>query len=71
MYLFQCADPIDTQPKHSKNFQARVFWLHCNWHFQNGNVEVALNYLQMVISLRISVIVYFITFPWFIGEQLL
>lgn len=48
MYLFQCADPIDTQPKHSKNFQARVFWLHCNWHFQNGNVEVALNYLQMV-----------------------
>ena len=48
MYLFQCADPIDTQSTLSNIFQARVFWLHCNWHFQNGRIEVALNYLQMV-----------------------
>lgn len=49
MHLYQCADPIDTQSAFSNIFQTRVFWLHCNWHFQNGRIEVASTYLQMVI----------------------
>jgi hypothetical protein len=49
MYLFQWSDPIDTQSTLSNHFRARVFWLHCNWNFQNGRIEVASNYLQMVI----------------------
>lgn len=47
-YLFQCADPIDTVLTHSNEFRARVFWLHCNWYYQTGRVEVASSYLHMV-----------------------
>ena len=47
-FLFQCADPIDSYSTHSQYFQIRVLWLLCNWHFQNGRVEVASSFLQMV-----------------------
>ena len=46
--LFQTADEADLSNEKALAFQARVLWLQCRWHSQNGRVQVAMSYLDMV-----------------------
>lgn len=50
--LFQIADEVDPNKPKALTFQARVFWLQCRWHTQNGRVQVAMSYLDMVRVLQ-------------------
>ena len=48
--LFQVADELDLYLSKASTFQARVFWLHHRWHSQKGRIQVAMNYLDLVIT---------------------
>ena len=47
-YLLHLCDVCHVESEKSRSFQARVYWLHCHWHYHHCRVEAALNFLQKV-----------------------
>ena len=49
MFLLHLADHSqDTLTEEWLKFQARIFWLHCQWHYHNSRIDTALSYLDRV-----------------------
>lgn len=48
-FLFQLADRSELTDNRFQTFQARVYWLYCNWHFHHGRVEEAISILDLVL----------------------
>lgn len=58
-FLFRASDPIDSAYDPPNTFKARVYWLLTNWHYFNGRIEIATNYLEMVIYIVLLLTIFF------------
>ena len=52
MFLFHLTDNCQESDLRTQSFRARVFWLHCCWHYHHGRIETALNHLERVSTPR-------------------